>query len=83
VREALAARDLACACCAPPGEVVPVRLRERLDPAEVERYAALRLDEIGLPERDVVTATAPGGAEISFRLGPPRPARGAEEGSGR
>lgn len=68
VRERLGPGDLECTCCEPAGEVVPVQQLERLGPALARRHAALRLDELGLPERDVVTASTSGGAHASYVL---------------
>jgi molybdopterin/thiamine biosynthesis adenylyltransferase len=82
VREALGPRDLACTCCTPSCEVVPVEQLERLEPAQAARHAGLRLEELGLPERDVVTACAPGGASASYVLERPERSAGAAERSG-
>jgi molybdopterin/thiamine biosynthesis adenylyltransferase len=73
VREALAPRELACTCCTPPCEVAPAQQLERLAPALARRHAGLGLEALGLPEREVVVACAPGGARASYLLErPPR-----------
>ncbi len=76
VREALAPRELACTCCKPAREVVPLQQLERLDAATARRYADRRLDELGLPERELISATAPGGAELCYALDGTPPTRG-------
>jgi hypothetical protein len=35
------------------------------------RYAQRRLDELGLPEQDLFSATAPGGGELCYALNHP------------
>lgn len=68
VREAYSDDDVRCGC-APGAEMVPERMLDRLERADVEDLAEFRWRDLGFPAADVVTAETAAGAEAHYVIG--------------